>query len=188
MSDQPGSPGNRIRIRICDLRQLFNSMDPSPFLERDLDRDAEDFIVDWARELSFRAPIAIEVQITGPAAGPEALEMAKEALKAHFARAAHAEALALHRLLRDGRLSLAIGVLFLAACLGLSTLAPAHLREPLARLASESLIIGGWVAMWRPLEIFLYRWWPLARERRMLGRLAEAEITLTEGDPCVRPA
>ena len=31
-------------------------------------------------------------------------------------------------------------------------------------------------SMWRPMEIFLYEWWPLARERRLLRRLAAARI------------
>ena len=35
-----------------------------------------------------------------------------------------------------------------------------------AEIARESLTIGGWVAMWRPMEIFLYSWWPILRERR----------------------
>ena len=34
-------------------------------------------------------------------------------------------------------------------------------RKPLTPgLIKESLIISGWVALWRPLEIFLYDWWP----------------------------
>ena len=39
-----------IEIHVSELRQLFNAIDPSPFRERDLDPDAEEFIVDWARE------------------------------------------------------------------------------------------------------------------------------------------
>jgi hypothetical protein len=30
-----------IEVKVQTLHQLFNSMDPSPFHERDLDRDAE---------------------------------------------------------------------------------------------------------------------------------------------------
>jgi hypothetical protein len=44
-------------------------------------------------------------------------------------------------------------------------------QEPrsLSIIARESLIIAGWVAMWRPIRIFLYDWWPLLR----LGHLYE---------------
>ena len=45
-----------------------------------------------------------------------------------------------------------------------------------ARILSEGLIIIGWVANWRPLEIFLYGWWPLARRRKLYQRLADMPI------------
>lgn len=40
-----------IEVRVSELRQLFNAIDPSPFRERDLDPRAEEFIVEWARDL-----------------------------------------------------------------------------------------------------------------------------------------
>jgi hypothetical protein len=39
-----------IEVRVAELSQLFNSMDPSPFHDKDLDDDAEEFIVSWAKE------------------------------------------------------------------------------------------------------------------------------------------
>jgi hypothetical protein len=53
----------RIALRVGELRQLFNSIDPSPFRERDLDPQAEQFIVDWAREASRTAAPAIVVHL-----------------------------------------------------------------------------------------------------------------------------
>jgi uncharacterized protein (DUF1330 family) len=44
---------NAIEVRIEEISQLFHSLDPFPFRERDLDQEAEEFIVGWARELSF---------------------------------------------------------------------------------------------------------------------------------------
>jgi hypothetical protein len=38
-------------VRIHEVGQLFNSIDPSPFTERDLDDDAEAYIVGWVREV-----------------------------------------------------------------------------------------------------------------------------------------
>ena len=38
-----------IEVRVGELKQLFNAMDPSPFREKDLDPSAEEFIVGWAR-------------------------------------------------------------------------------------------------------------------------------------------
>jgi hypothetical protein len=42
----------------------------------------------------------------------------------------------------------------------------------IGEIVRESLTIGGWVSMWRPLEIFLYDWWRVRREARLSDRLA----------------
>jgi hypothetical protein len=52
-----------IEIRISEIAQLFNSLDPFPFRERDLDVAAEEFIVSWARELPTDQPIRIVVHL-----------------------------------------------------------------------------------------------------------------------------
>lgn len=51
MGEQRPTAANAIEIRIEEIAQPFHSLDPFPFRERDLDRDAEEFIVGWAREL-----------------------------------------------------------------------------------------------------------------------------------------
>ncbi|MGH9221520.1 MAG: hypothetical protein ACRD1W_19605 [Vicinamibacterales bacterium] len=50
-------------------------------------------------------------------------------------------------------------------------------------LASESLLIGGWVAMWRPLEIFLYEWWPIRAEARLFDRLSAMTVRVVQPVP-----
>ena len=52
-----------IDVRVSDIRQLFNSLDPSPFHEKDLDRDAEDYIVGWADEVSPHAALELVVRL-----------------------------------------------------------------------------------------------------------------------------
>ena len=42
----------------------------------------------------------------------------------------------------------------------------------------EGLVIGGWVAMWRPLEVFLYDWWPIRAEIRLFDRLSEMPVRI----------
>src|SRR6185436_14373032 len=82
-------------------------------------------------------------------------------------------------LFRIGRRSLAIGASILVACLLLAHLAGGYLNEgAFKRLAEESFLILGWVANWRPLEIFLYDWWPLAHRRDLYNRLSVATVEL----------
>ncbi|MGH9323263.1 MAG: hypothetical protein ACRD3V_25695, partial [Vicinamibacteria bacterium] len=52
-----------IEVRVAELKQLFNAIDPSPFHERDLDPNAEEFIVGWARDLPAGAPFGLLVHL-----------------------------------------------------------------------------------------------------------------------------
>lgn len=103
----------------------------------------------------------------------------QDAFQRHFACRAERLTSDLHELFQIGRLSLLIGLTVLAACVVLGGLLQTHLRETYtARFFSEGLIILGWVANWRPIEIFLYDWWPLVKRRRLLRRLAATRVHL----------
>ena len=52
---------NVVEIRVDDIAQLFHTLDPFPFREKDLDREAEEYIVGWARELPADRPFRIVV-------------------------------------------------------------------------------------------------------------------------------
>jgi len=42
----------------------------------------------------------------------------------------------------------------------------------------EGLVIIGWVAMWRPLDIYLYRWWPRYRLGKIYHRLSTMPVEI----------
>lgn len=169
-----------LRLTIGELRQIFNAMDPAPFRERDLDRNAEAYILDWANEVDARAPLALDVTLTREAASPEAGATLRDAVHAFFGERAVAKRREIRRLFRRGRVSLVIGLAFLAGAilLGdfLAGLAP---RDRYAVIIQETFVIGGWVALWRPLEIFLYDWWPMVAEARLFDRLGAMRVDVT---------
>jgi hypothetical protein len=45
------------------VHQLFNSMDPSPFIEKDFYGDAEEFIVSWAQEFPSGDPLRLHIYV-----------------------------------------------------------------------------------------------------------------------------
>jgi hypothetical protein len=78
-------------------------------------------------------------------------------------------------LLREGRISLFIGLSFLALCLSGAEVLTGR-EVPGTRVLQESLTICGWVAMWYPMETYLYRWWPLRREGRVFRKLSTIPV------------
>src|SRR5208283_5270444 len=102
-----------ISLKLREMSQLFNSMDPSPFIEKDLDDDAEEFIVSWAQEFSPDAPLKLRIYLDQwPAEDPK--ELIRTAVHNHFAHRAQITNLEFKRLLKQGRTSLFIGLLFLS--------------------------------------------------------------------------
>jgi hypothetical protein len=176
-----------IEIRISELRQLFNAIDPSPFRDRDLDPAAEAFIVEWAKELPAEAPWALVVHLDRAAGRDDEAAILRDAIHESFTRLAVSAERRLRELFRRGRLSLAIGLAFVAGSIAGGD-AVAHLlgETRLATVIRESLLIGGWVAMWRPLEVFLYDWWPIRAEGRLLRRLAAILVRIEY--PAAAPA
>jgi len=177
MTMTTGNTNGAIELRVDEIAQLFHTLDPSPFRERDLDREAEEFIVGWARELPRDKPIRIIVHLPESAIGSRAAQDLAEAIRGYFSYRADGLQRDLTELFRIGRRALGIGVGVLIVCFGLAHLASGFIfQNPLSRMIEESFLILGWVANWRPLEIFLYDWWPVARRRDLYRRLSGATV------------
>jgi len=59
----PTAAANAVELRVEKIAQLFHSLDPFPFREKDLDNDVEEFIVGWARELPPDKPLGIVIHL-----------------------------------------------------------------------------------------------------------------------------
>lgn len=144
----PYHPPGLIELRLANANQLINTMDPSPFHERDLDHDAEEFIVSWAREQSPDVSLRLRIVLKQPADDAVA-RMVQDSIKHYFAYRALNSRREVKELMREGRTSLVIGLVFLGLML---------------------------VALWKPIDIHLYRWWPVRRLRRLQDRLAACPV------------
>ena len=169
---------HRIEIFVDTIEQLFNSMDPSPFHEKDLDHDAEEFITSWAQEYPRSDSFVLVVHLSESEKTSVSQELVEKAVRNYFAYRAKLNKLEFHRLMKQGRVSLFIGSLFLALCLTISQLISREADIAVLRILRESLTIAGWVAMWRPMEIFLYDWWPLRQLGQVYQKLSRMPVVL----------
>ncbi len=172
-----------LEVHVAEVGQLFNAIDPSPFREKDLDREAEAFIVDWARDSPRKSSFALLVHLDRTTSLPDDAGDVGNAIRAYFADRAQASRRKLKRLFSLGRISLAIGLAVLATLLAASELLMSRVESDYAGILRESLFIGGWVAMWRPLEIFLYDWWPILADARLHDRLGAMPVRVQLAAP-----
>jgi len=168
-----------IEVHVAELKQLFNEIDPSPFRERDLDADAEEFIVGWAKDAPRKARLALLVHVGQLPDGADAPAILRNAVREFFGHRAEASRRRVRQLFRIGRTSLLIGIAILALCLLAGDLLATALRgRRVGELLREGFLIGGWVAMWRPMEIFFYDWWPIRAEGKLFDRLTAMPVRI----------
>ena len=172
------APAGRIELKLRELNQLFHSLDPSPFRERSLDSEASEFIVSWARDLSPGEPLELVVYLSEPPRDRDLAQHAEAAVRSHFAYLAEGKKREFRQLMARGRSSLWIGLGFLGLCTLAGNLLPMSDDSAYVRFVREGLLIGGWVAMWRPIEIFLYDWWGVRRQQRGYERLARMPVRI----------
>jgi hypothetical protein len=172
---------HHLQLRVSELAQLFNSMDPTPFLNKDLDRDAEAFIETWAAGFPSDSLLRITIHLEHlPVEGDPSAIMV-EAIHNYFDHKAGLTRRELKHLLRDGRISLLIGIAFVTLCLIAVDVIDQLGTGAVVGITRESLMIVGWVAMWRPLQIFLYDWWPILRSIRVYKAISHAHVRVVQG-------
>jgi hypothetical protein len=172
------SAGANIEINLSRLPQLFNTLDPSPFHERDLDPDAEEYILSSAEEVPRQRPLTLVIHLPADQMPQPGAPDLAAAIHNYFANCETLELRRLRRLFRDGRIALLTGLAFLFCCVLLRELAFSFGNGSVSDILGESMLIIGWVAMWRPLEIFLYEWVPIRRRCRILAKLSTMPVVV----------
>ncbi|MEZ5965571.1 MAG: hypothetical protein R3F56_17180 [Planctomycetota bacterium] len=164
-----------IELRVRDMAQLFHSLDPSPFHDRDLDREAARFIREEAADRGRAALPAIVVRLPSRQLAQE--EAIRNAVRIHFARECQSAQRELRQLMRFGRFALLAGLagVFVVVAVGRALLSLAPAGTLTAGLA-ESLTIVGWVFLWRPAEVLLFDRWPIRQRIDLFRRLSSAEV------------
>jgi len=167
-----------IDLRVRHSRQLFDGRDPAPFRERDLDQDAVEYLLAAAQEIPRKQSLKIVVTISEEPEPRLVADVIVEAVRGHFIHTRRQIGRRLGEHVRRGRMFLSIGLVMLVVFLTLAELTVSLPSGPQREILREGLVISGWVAMWRPLEVLLYDWWPLIEERRQISRMLEAPVSI----------
>src|SRR4051812_3505554 len=133
-----------IEVHLSELQQLFNSLDPTPFRERDLDPKAEEFIAEWAREVHADAPLGLTIHVDGTPPTVQQTDTTQTAVRQYFAARAATSRQQLRMLFQRGRVSLIIGLVFLAVTIIGGDVAAGMVNVRFADVVRESFLIGGW--------------------------------------------
>ncbi|HZD44213.1 MAG TPA: hypothetical protein VE134_09185 [Methanomicrobiales archaeon] len=167
-----------IEIKLQNVMQLFETLDPSPFFEKDLDRDAEKYITDTVEEFPLAVPLRLVVYLPErEIARAETLDI-RAAIHNHFVYRSEGAARELRQKFARGRRTLVIGLAFLLLSLSVNLALSALPETVVTSLVRQGLVIIGWVAMWEPVNIFLYGWWPIRQQEKIYQKIGDMEVVV----------
>lgn len=172
-----------IELELHSMMQLFNSFDPAPFHEKELDEEAEVYIYNIVGEFPLKKPLEIVIYVPSSEFNRDAERTLKEAIRNHFLYKTALTEIDLRRLLQRGRRNITIAVIFLFLCLLMIRLLSTFESGLLKTMLSEGLTIIGWVAMWEPINVFLYGWWPIVQKRNIYRKILETNVSVLSGSP-----
>ena len=165
-----------IDIQLPSWRSFFDQRDPAPFRERDLDDDAVAYIVNSFLEIgkTERSKLVLHVGESRQQSMPP--ELFAESIHAFFLNEKELVRGRLRQMLRRARTALIVGLLFLTACITAAQWVSGHGFGEVGDVVREGLVIFGWVAMWRPIDLLLYEWWPLVDNLEVYGKLGRIPV------------
>jgi len=173
-----------VDVRIVNIEQLFDNSDPAPFRERDLDPDLVEYLLAAGEDLGSHATFRMVFWLEKPCQPGEI----EAAVRAHFAYELDRLERRRRRQRRTGQIALLLGGTLIIALLSLAQVVGRAVPGSIGAALREGLVISSWVVMWRPVEILIYDWIPVRRERRVMQRLLAAPIDVRIGSgPEIKP-
>lgn len=168
-----------IEIDLSSVKQLFNSFDPAPFHEKELDINAENYIVDMVDDFPLKTPFRLVIYLHGEKkTTDEGVRTIVHAIRSHFRFRMMQQDVKFRTKFRNGRWALLIGLLFVTIAMIARQLVYASWGSDhlISQIIADSLLIIGWAAMWEPVTILLYELWPIILQKKIYEKISTMEI------------
>lgn len=167
-----------VEVGVKNSRQLFNERDPAPFRERDLDPQFVVYLVSAVEEFPLRTKMKIRILTSdNEDLRPENSLAIRDSIGTYFQYESTLAKAKLRKRHRTARYFSLIGLATLIICLSLAQFIDSiDLSPRVTNIASVSFVIIGWVAMWHPVEVLLYDWWPIREQRQYFDKIALLDV------------
>lgn len=164
-----------IKVEISKLGQLITVDNANTYPGTGVDSDASEYLHNKADLIRLNHDVRLEVSI--PKISGEEKELATKVLHRFFDYKTQVAKKDLAHNFAQGITSIIFSVILVISCALIYILFKVlGASDGLMTLISSILIIACWVAVWTPVEIFLFNWWPIRHEVRVYRKLSTMEV------------
>ncbi len=167
-----------IEIKLSSVMQIFNSFDPAPFHEKELDSAAEHYIIETVKDFPKKTQFRIIIYLPPDISGTERAQQIPQAIQNHFAYKVMVQDRKFRQRFQHGRFTLLIGLTFLAIALVARQEVSLIENHLFAQILADALLIIGWAAMWEPVTVLLYELWPIIQLKHTYEKISTMEIDI----------
>jgi hypothetical protein len=167
-----------IEIKLSSVLQLFNSFDPAPFHEKELDSAAEHYIIGIVKDFPKKTIFKIIIYLPPDMATTERAQKIPEAIHNHFEYRMLETDRKFRLRFREGRISLIIGLSILTVTLIARQLVSQLQNHILGQVLADAFLIVGWAAMWEPITVLLYELSPIIQQKKTYEKISQMEIAI----------
>lgn len=167
-----------VEIAVPSYNHLFDDRDPARFRLKDLDDDAVEYIVSSVQEITIQKLSHLAIFFENVPSETEQ-SVVTEAIHNFFKYESDMMLRKINSTFRKGLKSLVIGIIFLSV----ATVCALFLKNTehfFGLFFKEGMLLIGWVSMWKPINIFLYDWWPMADLKKIYDKLGSVRIDFSQ--------
>ena len=167
-----------IELQLEGILQIANPLDPSPYPEKTLERHIEEYITNAVRDFPLTSSLELVVYLPREDLQKEAAKKLDQTIQNHFRYKAAQTRREMKETFASGRISLAIGISFLALTLLANLMIAKKPDTVINEIIRNSLLIIGWVAMWQPISIFFYAWRPFRQKLKIYQKICAMKVSV----------
>lgn len=161
-----------VDIDLDAYRDVYSEWDYSPMVNRDLDEDLIEFILECSYEIGLKRKLKIVFHIPEKMIHHEREEKSKQGMYHYFAYQIRKKKGHMFRLLKTSILYLLVGIMFLVAAVSMH-----KVDQLFFNTLQEGLYIGAWVALWEIFSIWFFKMSEIRTEIKHFRRLETIEIS-----------
>jgi hypothetical protein len=164
-----------IDLMVPTLDKLYNSYDPSPLHQREIDPAVMKMILSQVVVFPLSSDFELHLHMPRSMKRKRFEWQIEHALRNHFEYELLESELHLKRRIQKGlktfRYSGSIFISFFVTSYLLGSF-----DNVFVNMLSEGMAVGSWVSLWHPIQTLLYSWLPLYEDKKKFSKLLDVKI------------